>query len=55
MEDLAYALANSLDKLNDTLTRIADALNCDEEGDIIDSLRRIAEAIEKGDAKQSTP
>jgi hypothetical protein len=51
MEDLAYTLANALDKLNDTLTRIADALNCDEEGDIIGLLQRIAEALEKRDAE----
>jgi hypothetical protein len=51
MEDLGYTLADALNKLNETLTRIADALNNDDEGDILNSLYRIADALEKGDAE----
>ena len=51
MEDLAYTLANSLDKLNETLTRIADALNAEEHSDILNSLLRIADALDKGEAE----
>jgi hypothetical protein len=51
VEDLAYTLADAIAKLNDTLTRIADALDNDVEDDIRGTLHRIAEALEKKDAE----